>query len=497
MARLLRNKGKAKIEEEGNGQQTTDTAALSPLVGQIDQQLQEMRKLTAAAAASIFRDLVVNLESGLVDAGHIKELLWQYAQTFDYHKYLNYQSYDEMQQKLNGIPIDGHTARAILSLHKIRKNWGIDFHTYIPWPVPAGEKLLVAMVRVSKSTRLSTFTAQIQEIITRRVNGEQRPGARRDNVLMHSDMVKYHTRYPKEKPSLSQKRKHDEAEDKAPGNHDMPEDDETEDGDVPEEAEQAGKSEDGDAKLAATATREMADTLIPRDVYDADISNQTGSPMSVEKGRRDNHIHQLYEEPSGSLLSPLRSWLDGNGDGHSSAGFDLSPATSAKMSYVDLDESPDPPLTSDDLHTSLRAAIQNLSGTDRLNDETVNACLQWEAKRVNTTVTLKSSFFLDIAGDWDHVRTSASRRTLKPPPYGKFLVPVHHPATEHWTLLYVDFKMLSIDHYDPQQTTSRFSSVTGQALKWMTSVDKSINANDIQCCQKVTQNSHHPLQNHR
>jgi hypothetical protein len=189
---------------------------------QFDQRLEQMRALTAAAGAPLFKQLAADLNLQISKVSSSKELLWQYAQTFDYHKCLDYQTYEEMQAELNGIPFTNHSRRSIDSIRRIRLNWGPDFHTHIrKWPVPAGEQLLTKVLRVSRSTTLAEFTSRVHTIIASRVGTKHRRGVRHDNVLRASDMIKYCKTWLGKGEARRRKRCQKDLDDTAPGRVDL------------------------------------------------------------------------------------------------------------------------------------------------------------------------------------------------------------------------------------------------------------------------------------
>jgi hypothetical protein len=216
--------------------------------------------------------------------------------------------------------------------------------------------------------------------------------------------------------------------------------------------------------------------IVPGRVLDragSPTSVEWGRGMSVERGHALLHLDDLNASSSTSRTWPGDdSTLDATLNHSQSVALDLRPESRPAPPPVDLDDVPNPKLTTDDLCVDLRAAIHNLAGCGRMNDKAVNAALQWEAKRATTGIVVESPSCF-----------ASSQRTRGRT--DKVVIPVHHLDIEHWSIDFVDFGSRTVSHYDPLRDESRCSRVCRRTLDWMIAVDKSIIITDVTCRSKV------------
>lgn len=439
---------------------------------------------------------------------HLHQVVWQHAKSFHLYKYLNYAFHEDMQRQLDKLPYDGidsksgdkiplassRTTRATDVLAQIKNNWGAEFQKHIPqWPVPIGEKLVIIIVRVSKSTPLLTFAARIQQIITDRLaNPHPTRSTRYNKTIMHSDLKVYLDKFTGSKPGPILKRKgrgddtyngDDDEEERDPGTQGSVSTNDVEDTDSMLDGKKTPRKR-YTTPLCSRKTKEPVCIQVIEDI----------SPMSVERGRGKD----LQRE--GLDISPLRS-LDGDDtiSDHSQpvllgprpisrfaspSTFPSTPPSTRQPArlLVDLDKASSPKITYNDYCVDLRAAIKNLANGCRLNDEAVNCSLQWEVKRASTDIILESSFLLGLGTDRGNARKSWSQKRYTPSQLGKFVIAVYHPDIEHWSLVYVDFRACTVHHYDSLQDDSRVSRV------FCCVKDRMLSADHINCLSKVRPN---------
>lgn len=458
---------------------------------EMTQRLEEMCKADAKDGALMFRQMVHDLEFCASNFNHLHQKMWQYAQTSKLYTHLDYASHEDMQRHLDkplsgshepqlvdGAPSDNCTSRATDALAQICRHWGSDFQKHIPhWPPHIGERLAVIVVRLSKYTSLSTFTARIQAIVGERLTNPRRTrGTRYSKAILLCDLKIYLERFPEGKTTALLKRKR-----------------QTSNASYEDEEQNAGTHRCANNNDAFDAQNMLEERLItPRKNSKTSVYNITASsPVSVERARGNGHTRENLN------TSPLRSLQedDPDMDYGQTVVVQLGPASpptflpaspsilssnpQSVQPLVDLHDVPNPVLTRNDLYVDLRAAIESLANGGRLNDEAVNSSLQWEAKRASTDIILESSFCLSPSTDY------GLRRKYTASQLGTFVIPVHHSDFQHWSCVSVDFRTLTAHHYDSMREESRCTRVFCRVKDWMLSVDKTIVVNDISCSSKV------------
>jgi hypothetical protein len=170
------------------------------------------------------------------------------------------------------------------------------------------------------------------------------------------------------------------------------------------------------------------------------------------------------------------------------------PNTGSKLK-VDVD-----PDTNPIIPEEISNAIKNLSGKGMLNDDAVNTSIDWVAAcaSINTIsepeIVYLNSHFFRIDSTEQEIPDTASKTVaqqkdycvlLKDPSRYKFLAPIHHRQRLHWSLVLINFKEHSIDHYDSWASSTSSKSVFTYIESWMRRIDGNLEGRDITHTTKV------------
>jgi hypothetical protein len=170
------------------------------------------------------------------------------------------------------------------------------------------------------------------------------------------------------------------------------------------------------------------------------------------------------------------------------------PNTGSKLK-VNLD-----PDTNPKVPEEISNAIKNLSGKGMLNDDAVNTSIDWVAAcaSINTSnepeiVYLNSHFFRIDSTEGEITDTASKTVTqqkiycvlLNDPSRYRFLAPIHHRQSLHWSLVLVNFKEHSIDHYDSWTSPTSSKSLFTYIESWMRKIDGNLEGRDITHTTKV------------
>lgn len=158
------------------------------------------------------------------------------------------------------------------------------------------------------------------------------------------------------------------------------------------------------------------------------------------------------------------------------------------------------PDTNPKIPEEISNAIKNLSGKGMLNDDAVNTSIDWVAAcaSINTgsepEIVYLNSHFFRIDNTEDEITDTASKTVtqqkiycvfLNDPSRYRFLVPIHHRQSLHWSLVLINFKEHSIDHFDSWASPTSSKSVFTYIESWMRKIDEKLEGCDITHTTKV------------